>query len=397
MNITRDYLQYCQTDPQREAVLTMLRLDCNSEAAAQELGISRSSLRSRLSHVIARKDVETGPLERAQIARSAKIEQREERKALDLALAKLERAERTIDVMTQLAAVTLPDVLPIAVDPKRRTAAAVALLSDIHYGAVFPETASTFGNAVNPAIITNRLRRFFEGVVWLVKEHRSWATLDTLVLAIMGDTVEGQLHEETTETAQPVMRSILEVQPLLLSGIMMLKAELDPIEIVIPFSWGNHGRDTRKIRWITGAEHSADWLIGSQLAPMLPDGCRIHVDRALDQYINVLGHRLHFQHGLSIGYQGGVGGLSIPLNKAVATWDERDPCDLHHIGHWHQLLYGRRWFVNGSIKGYDPYVSSKNARPERPQQWFYVLDEAHGATCMTPIWVESKKEELALR
>jgi hypothetical protein len=303
---------------------------------------------------------------------------------------------------------------------------AVSLLSDVHYGAVFPETASTFGNAVNPAITTLRLQRYFAAVAFKVKQHRAWAEVPVLLISMLGDNPEGQLHEETLETAQPALQSLVEMFPVYLAGVRFLATELAPIEIYIEGSWGNHGRDTKKVRHITGARHSVDWVLYQQLAAALAqDGIHVHADEAEDQYVRIFGRPYHQQHGMSIGYQGGVGGLSIPLNKAVAQWDKRTPIDIemtlgsnvttlgggvsaymdnlarvqdgvHVIGHWHQSLYGGSWFVNGSIKGYDPYVSFKNATPQAPKQWFFLVDQK-GPTDLAELWVSDREAELKLR
>ncbi len=39
---------------------------------------------------------------------------------------------------------------------------------------------------------------------------------------------------------------------------------------------------------------------------------------------------LHFHHGDEVKYQGGIGGIAVPLLKAVAGWDAVKRCDYHH-------------------------------------------------------------------
>jgi hypothetical protein len=56
----------------------------------------------------------------------------------------------------------------------------------------------------------------------------------------------------------------------------------------------------------------------------------------------------------------------------------------------------RAWFVNGSIKGYDPYVSFKNATPQAPKQWFFLVDQK-GPTDLAELWVSDREAELKLR
>ncbi len=353
------------------------------------------------------------PLDVARISRAEKRHRDTDKRALEAALRKLDDTERTLDAFAACAAEPPPPITPITLDPAKRDCVAMFMLSDVHYGAIFPETASTFGNALNPAIIAYRIQRAFAAVAWKIKTHRHWANISHLVVAALGDNVEGQLHEETLETAQPSLQSLVEIYPIYLNALRYLAEELAPIEIIWEASWGNHGRDTHRVRHITGAKHSVDWVLAQMLAKTAPDGVQVHTSLAEDQYLKICGRPWHQQHGMSIGYQGGVGGLSIPLNKATAQWDKRTPQDfdleiavgsmvrqpdaLHGIGHWHQSLKGTNWFVNGSIKGYDPYVSWKNATPDQPKQWFFLWDSMHGPTEMSELWVSNRKAELKLR
>ena len=380
----------------------------------------RKLLRGALSHALPPKPSpvapapdEIDPLELARLDRAEKRERSAARKALDAALRKLEDSDRSLEAFAAMSRVDSPEVFPVTLNLAKRDCCAVHLLSDVHYGAIFPETASTYGNAVNPAIIKLRIQRDFAAVAWKIKTHRNWANIDTLILGMLGDNVEGQLHEETLETAQPALESLVELYPIYLSCIRYLCEQLAPIKIIIVGSWGNHGRDTHRVRHITGAKHSVDWVLYQQLAASVPEGVTVHSTVAEDQYVQIFGRPYHQQHGMSIGYQGGVGGLSIPLNKAAAQWDKRTPIQfdlevaigemasqrdaLHAIGHWHQSLYGGNWLVNGSIKGYDPYVSWKNATPAQPKQWFFLIDSQHGPTELSELWVAKRSEELKLR
>lgn len=353
------------------------------------------------------------PLEVARINRLEKRHRDTDRKALEAALRKLDDSDRTLEAFSALASAKPPEIFPVTLNPAKRDCCAIHLLSDVHYGAIFPETESTYRNAVNPAITKLRIQRNFAAVAWKIKTHRSWANIDTLVIGMLGDNVEGQLHEETLETAQPSLESLVELYPIYLGGLRYLAEQLAPIKIIVVGSYGNHGRDTHRIRHITGAKHSVDWVLYQQLAAAAPDGVIVHSTVAQDQYLQIFGRPYHQQHGMSIGYQGGIGGLSIPLNKAAAQWDKRTPLDFdlevaistmqrrneafHHIGHWHQSLKGSNWFVNGSMKGYDPYISFKNASPDAPKQWFYLFDSEHGPTEMSELWIAKREEELKLR
>jgi hypothetical protein len=62
---------------------------------------------------------------------------------------------------------------------------------------------------------------------------------------------------------------------------------------------------------------------------------------------------VRFHHGHSIRYAGGVGGIYIPTNKAIAQWNKGRHADLDVFGHFHQLRDGGNFICNGSLIGYN--------------------------------------------
>lgn len=102
-------------------------------------------------------------------------------------------------------------------------------------------------------------------------------------------------------------------------------------------------------------------------------------------YLDVYGFTIRFHHGHQIKYYGGVGGITIPLNKAVAAWNKAHPVYLDVVGHFHQLFDGGNWVVNGSLIGYNAFALSIKASPETPRQAFFLIDKLDGKTVMAPI------------
>jgi hypothetical protein len=88
-----------------------------------------------------------------------------------------------------------------------------------------------------------------------------------------------------------------------------------------------------------------------------------------------------------VKYQGGIGGLTVPLNKAVIGWNNARYADVTCGGHWHQYLPLPNAVVNGSLIGYNPYAEWIRASPEKPQQASFVVDKKHGKCLDAPIWV----------
>lgn len=324
------------------------------------------------------------------------------RTALEESQAKRERnalADRVRLLEAQLDSVARPNSQPLPAINVHRAAAgkrpgtAVALLSDVHAGELVSRT-SAVDNYYSPGVCRIRLERYFAGVAWLIDNNRSWADIQDLVLWFGGDMVTGHIHDELAETSQSTIETIEWLEPLLVAGVQMLQREAG-VNVQLVCSYGNHGRDTKKMRNSTGAEHSHEWGMYQRLARQLP-GVNVLADRGAHQYINVYGKTFHFHHGHEIKYGGGVGGIMIPGNKAVAMWDRVRVADVHHFGHYHQYLDAGRVVFNGSLKGYDSFAMSIKAAPEIAQQAFYVYDAKRGRTACSPVWVVDSEAEAEL-
>jgi hypothetical protein len=277
-----------------------------------------------------------------------------------------------------------------------REATAVALASDWHVEERVLATSTPTGNAYNLAIAEFRIERFFQGVANMVKKERSAFKIRDLQLWYGGDLVSGHIHDENVETsAFAPIAACLWLQPRLEAGIHFLLAELGLDNLQLVCSYGNHGRDTKKPRRATGAHHSYEWNMFKQIERNFAGEKRVSVDASPSghQYTQIYDFTSHYHHGDEISYGGGVGGITIPINKAVAQWDKARRCDFHNFGHFHQYLNMGNIANNGSLIGFNAYAMSIKASPEPPQQAFYLVDSKRGKTCCSPIWAGDVAEE----
>lgn len=271
-----------------------------------------------------------------------------------------------------------------------REGTAVILASDWHVEETVLSESTPLANRYTLDVAETRIGRFFSGSRWLIDFHRPVFGLRDVVLWLGGDLITGYLHDELVEgnSLSPIQAARW-VQRRIISGITDMLADDAIALLTIVVSHGNHGRTTQKPRRATGAQNSYEWLIGQQIADHFADDPRVQFVTSLSahQYVKVYDFDLHFHHGDEANYGGGVGGISIPLNKATAQWDLWKRCDYHHYGHFHQYLDLGRVVVNGSLIGASPFGMAVKGTPEPPQQAFYVLDSKRGKTCKSPIWV----------
>jgi hypothetical protein len=266
-------------------------------------------------------------------------------------------------------------------------AVAVALASDWHVEETVSADSVNGLNEFNPAIAEARIARFFKAVVRLAQIERNGAKIDDLVLWLGGDLMTGMIHEELAETnSRTPTQTILWLQQQLLTGLETLKPHFR--RIFIPTSYGNHGRTTIKPRHATGAAHSYEWLLYRVLEgrTAADDQFAWQVADSYFNFMTVHDRRLRFHHGDGLRYQGGIGGLTVPVEKALASWNKSpNRADLDLFGHWHTYQQARTWLCNGSLVGYNAYALSIKASFEPPAQTFFLLDKKRGRTVTAPI------------
>lgn len=271
-------------------------------------------------------------------------------------------------------------------------AVAVAVASDWHVEEnVKPETVN-FSNDYTMAIAKRRAEKFFQHVLQLVQKEQNAVKIDTLVLALLGDFFSGNIHDELMETCEVAPQdAMLFAQNLLASGIEFLLAN-SKLELIIPCCVGNHSRMTKKVHVSTEHGNSLEWAMYNFLCAYFKNhkqGKRVTfvLSRSYHNYINIFGYVIRFHHGHAIQSGGGVGGLTIPVLKAIAKWDNDQKATLDVFGHFHQRMHNSKFVVNGSLIGDSPY-GKRLGFTGRPEQAFFLIDKKRGQTVSAPILVE---------
>lgn len=272
---------------------------------------------------------------------------------------------------------------------KNNEGTVVALASDWHIEErVDPDTINGL-NTHSLDIARKRAVEFFQASLRLTQILQKDVEIHTMVLALLGDFITGDIHEEMMETAEvePTL-AIIEAQKLLQSGIQFL-LDNSELNLVIPCHSGNHARTTKETRHATEAGHSLEYIMYHMLADHFRENKRVKfiIPRSYHSFVTVYDEVIRFHHGHNLRYGGGVGGLTIPVNKAIAQWNKSNrEVTLDCFGHWHTRFDGGNFISNGSNIGFNAFAVSIKASYDKPTQTLFLIDKKRGRTCT---WVIS--------
>jgi len=277
-----------------------------------------------------------------------------------------------------------------------RDVAVVVPATDWHVEEQVTAEATNGKNIFNLAEAEARIERFYQKIVRLCKWQSHLAPIGEIWHPLLGDLMSGYIHEELMETnALSPTETCLFLQEMLCSGIDFLIKETD-VPIIIPTCVGNHGRTTPKKRIKSSCANSYEQLLYLTLAKHYEKSNRVfwRVGKGYHNIQEIMGRKVRFHHGDAMRYAGGVGGITIPVNKAVAQWDKVSAVDFDIFGHFHTHFIGYpKWVSCGSLMGYSEYSLSIRAEYQAPTQTFIVIDRNYGMTVAAPIFVTKAGEK----
>lgn len=305
--------------------------------------------------------------------------------------------ERESAIFTDLqnSAPQIIDILPKAATGKSESAA-VLVWSDWHSEeCVLPEQVSG-QNEFNLEVFKERFWNLLRGNMAWLKISAAETSIKTIVLALLGDFITGSIHEDLAEgnllAPAPAIHSAFSY---IVAGInYILEHTAKDVKLIVPCHSGNHGRMTKDQRIATEAGNSLEYFMYLMLRDHFQTNKRIEfiVQNGYHSYIRFFEGSFvnRFHHGHQINYQGGVGGITIPVNKAIAQWNKARTADLDTFGHFHTKFDGGNFIANGSVIGYNAYAVSIKASFEEPMQQMYLINREYAAkTAVMPVFVKN--------
>ena len=109
------------------------------------------------------------------------------------------------------------------------------------------------------------------------------------------------------------------------------------------------GNTVKERRVSTEAGNSLEWLMYTSIAKYFKHNPRVMVmvNKGYLSYLEVYDRTIRFSHGHNVRYAGGVGGIYIPLNKAINQYNKIRHVYLDVLGHFHTLRDGGNFIENG--------------------------------------------------
>jgi hypothetical protein len=272
--------------------------------------------------------------------------------------------------------------------------AAVVVWSDHHCEEEVTPGQVSGKNEFNLEIYDRRFSQLVHGTLaWLDIEQQK-TSIKTLVIALLGDYFSNNIHEDLAEAnLLPPMDAAYLAQSHLIGGIdYILEHTPKSLDLLIVCHSGNHARTTKKQRIATEVGNSLEHYMYYVMRDHYAKNPRVKFQIAtgyhsyvtfFDKYV------VRFHHGHQINYQGGVGGITIPVNKAIAQWNKARVANLDVFGHFHTKFDGGNFICNGSLIGYSAYAVSIKASFEKPSQTIFLVNKKFMEKTMTaPIYLE---------
>lgn len=269
-------------------------------------------------------------------------------------------------------------------------ATAIVQWSDWHVDEMVKASVVNNKNEYNPEIAKQRANNLFVNTLKLTDTQRSSIPIEDCIIQLGGDFIGGYLHPELEQTnSMSPIEGLLFGKDLLCNGIDYILNHGKFKRLIFICNRGNHGRLTPKMQYANDFSMNLEAFLYRSLAERYSsvDNVMFQIDDSDLSYYEVYGKTLRFYHGHQIKSNGGIGGLTIPLYKAIHRWNDTIPayynfmCDKHVYSNPTPDCQ-----INGSLKSFDAFAASRGFKYQEAIQSFTLLDSKRGITIKAPIF-----------
>ncbi len=341
-----------------------------------------------------KKVIEATPAERLAL-KQAELQAKKEdgAKLLTEAISKITKLEAERETLISLHDRT-PQLYDIPVQTPSKDSESVMCIVASDWHSEEPVEPGQVGglNEHNLEIGEARANNFWRGCQRFYDIFSRDTNIPTIIVGLLGDFITNSIHEELAEEnlLNPT-EAIYRVQNMLLSGIRFLLKNTKSDLVVVCHS-GNHGRTTIHQRIANEVGNSLEHFMFFNMRDQLADEPRVkfQIATGYHSYTRLFDSKytIRWHHGHGMNFGGGVGGITIPVNKAIAQWNKGVKADLDVFGHFHTSIDGKNFVSNGSLIGYNAFAVRIKADFERPSQSLFLVNKRYNAKGIyTPIYV----------
>jgi hypothetical protein len=241
-------------------------------------------------------------------------------------------------------------------------------------------------------VCRRRVSNTFSKFLLMLDFVRGYTDVTECLVWLGGDLINGYIHEEMEESNNltPVEAQQF-IMDLVCPGLESIQREGGFPSVGVVTNVGNHGRTTRRKRVATG--YGTNWEQSAYLTMervyRQDPRFAFKIERGTHNLVDIQGHAVRFHHGDAIRYQGGVGGLTIPMHKAISQWNKSlRPAKYDIFGHWHQYMDMWHFTSCGCLVGYNAYAIEIKAEYQPPTQTFIVINKDRGKILAEKIFCE---------
>jgi len=300
-----------------------------------------------------------------------------------------------VDILEDVVSIYTPLEAPNVVKSKEAPdRAMVALFSDLHAGELVSLEETHGLNEYNQSIMTDRIDSFFNQVIRYADE----LGLNILHLKMLGDMINGEIHEELIRNSDlDTVESLILISDYTSQWLRNLTEHFDEIH-VLGIS-GNHGRFSKKPNFKKMQTLNFDYL-AYEFMRRETENIVTSFELPKSPFVirEIKGHKFLTTHGNI--FKGGTG-----LNPVSGTWgrdiekmkglfQSEGGFEYAEFAHFHTPILdipsfsGVSMIVNGAVKGADEFSVSAVKAGSRPSQIVYTVERGEGVKFRTTLFLD---------
>ena len=312
------------------------------------------------------------------------------KKLYQKALKQTAQKELIVDAIKELAP-AFPPVEPIHYTPPndgfrgKHSQTVVAPLSDTHIGESVNLEQMGRLNEYNLDIFNRRLYGWANQLLNLVNYRRNIATVDDLIVPMLGDMISGDIHDELARSnIANCMEQMIRGANLIAQSLMFIAPHFKTI--TVPCVVGNHGRMTRKPP-MKDKYMDWDYMLYQWVSAFCKKQNNITFDipKSFLNTFNVYNQTILMMHGDSISGAGSNMAIARAINSLRGVFQYRNSVanelgtergtmhfDSAMIGHFHRIdeidIGTGELHICGCMKGPDEFALQRLHTASKPKQ-----------------------------